>query len=83
MDGLLGLEKAFKEEFPQSETQRFWVHSLGNEVTKAPSRLRDELKMLAQKVMYASSEENAKQDFFAFKETIGRTERMKKLNFPF
>jgi len=71
MDGLPGLEKAFKEAFPQSQTQRCWVHSMRNAVTKTPARLRDEFKMLAHKVMYATSEDNARQAFSALKEMMG------------
>lgn len=71
MDGLPGLEKAFKEAFPKAQTQRCWVHSMRNAVAKAPARLRDEFKMLAHKVMYASSEDNARQAFSSLKEVMG------------
>lgn len=63
MDGLPGLERLFKEEFPGALTQRCWVHSMRNAVAKAPARLRDPFKDLAHKVMYATSEDKARKAF--------------------
>ena len=71
MDGLPGLERLFKEEFPQSQTQRCWVHSMRNAVTKAPARLRDTFKMQAHKIMYASSADNARQAFQELQTVMG------------
>jgi len=65
MDGLPGLETAFKETFTQSVTGRCWVHSLRNALAKVPERLRIPFKQLADRVMYASSENAAR---IAFKE---------------
>jgi putative transposase len=56
MDGLPGLERAFREAFPQAVTARCWVHAMKNAVAKAPARLRDAFKVLATKVMYADGE---------------------------
>lgn len=70
MDGLPGLEKVFKEEFPQAQTQRCWVHALRNAVAKTPTRLRDPFKILAHKVMYATSEDNARQAFIELQDTM-------------
>ena len=71
MDGLPGLEKLFKEEFPQAQTQRCWVHSMRNAIAKTPARLRDAFKLLAHKIMYATSEDNARQAFIELREVMG------------
>lgn len=63
MDGLPGLEKAFKEEFPKSVTARCWVHAMKNALAKTPSRLEVPFKQLLQKVMYADSLNGAKKAF--------------------
>ena len=47
MDGLPGLEKLFRETFPNAVTARCWVHALRNAMAKTPARLRDVLKNLA------------------------------------
>ncbi len=65
MDGLPGLETAFKDSFPNAVTGRCWVHSLRNAMAKTPERLRVPFKQLAHRVMYASSENAAR---VAFKE---------------
>lgn len=65
MDGLPGLEKKFKESFANAVTARCWVHALRNAIAKTPERLRGPFKLLAQRVMYASSENAAR---VAFKE---------------
>jgi transposase-like protein len=71
MDGLPGLESAFKEAFPNAVTGRCWVHSLKNALAKAPARLADGFKMLAHKVMYATSENAAREAFSKLKEAMG------------
>ena len=71
MDGLTGLESAFKEAFTKSETARCWVHALRNALAKTPKRLAESFKTLAHKVMYASSEDAARTAFAALKETFG------------
>jgi putative transposase len=70
MDGLPGLENVFKEEFTQAKTQRCWVHAMGNAVTKAPARLRDAFKLAAHRVMYATSEDNARQAFLELQAAV-------------
>jgi putative transposase len=65
MDGLPGLESAFKEHFVNAVTGRCWVHSLRNAVAKVPERLREPFKRMSHQVMYASSENAAR---VAFKE---------------
>lgn len=71
MDGLPGLENLFREEFTSAVTARCWVHALKNILAKTPERLRDGFKMLAQKIMYASSEDEAKKAFLTLKQVMG------------
>lgn len=65
MDGLPGLESAFKDHFVGAVTGRCWVHSLRNAMAKVPERLREPFKRMSHQVMYASSENAAR---VAFKE---------------
>jgi putative transposase len=46
MDGLPGLEAAFRESFTEAVTARCWVHSMKNALNKCPARLRDAFKTL-------------------------------------
>lgn len=71
MDGLPGLENAFKEFFPNSQTQRCWVHALKNALAKTSLKLRPAFKSLALKVMYAPSEDSARMAFKKLKELMG------------
>jgi putative transposase len=71
MDGLPGLENLFREEFPNSVTARCWVHSLRNSIAKCPARLSDAFKKMAQKIMYAQGEVDARQAFETLKEAMG------------
>jgi len=71
MDGLPGLESKFKETFIQAVTGRCWVHALKNALAKTPERLRDSFHHLAGKVMYATSESNARVAFKELKLAMG------------
>lgn len=71
MDGLPGLEKVFQESFPKSMTGRCWVHALKNALAKTPKRLSFSFKSLAHKIMYASSESQAREAFRSLKESMG------------
>lgn len=71
MDGLPGLENLFLKVFPKAVTARCWVHSLRNALAKAPARFREAFKLLAHKVMYATSEDQARVSFKALKEAMG------------
>lgn len=71
MDGLPGLESAFRESFPKAITGRCWVHVLRNAVAKTPARLREPFKALAHKVMYANSEDAARIAFQVLKSAMG------------
>ena len=72
MDGLPGLENAFKEFFSNAVTARCWVHALKNTLTKTPARLRGAFKMLTDKIMYAPSEKDARLAFEELKQTMGK-----------
>ena len=63
MDGLPGLESVFCECFPSAVSARCWVHALRNALAKTPKRLQDAFKALAHGVMYADSEQSARQAF--------------------
>lgn len=65
MDGLPGLGKVFCEAYPNAASARCWVHALRNAMAKTPKRLQEAFKVLADKIMYASSENAAR---VAFKE---------------
>lgn len=67
MDGLAGLENAFKESFTKAVTGRCWVHSLRNAIAKVPERLREPFKKLAHQIMYANSEAQARSAFTLLK----------------
>jgi len=76
MDGLPGLESAFRENFVSAVTARCWVHSLRNALAKTPERLRVAFKGLAHKVMYAASENAAREAFKNLRESLnGEAER--------
>lgn len=71
MDGLPGLEKLFKDTFPNAVTARCWVHALRNSINKCPARLREFFKQGAHKVMYAASENAARVAFAELKRAMG------------
>lgn len=71
MDGLPGLETAFRESFVNAKTARCWVHSLRNAMAKTPERLRLAFKKLAHQVMYAKSENDAREAFKSLKSAMG------------
>lgn len=71
MDGLPGLENLFKETFPFAVTARCWVHALKNILAKVPERLMEPFKQLANRIMYAEGESQAREAFRALKEALG------------
>jgi len=72
MDGLPGLENAFKESFTNAVTGRCWVHALKNAIAKTPERLRAAFQELSGRVMYASSENAARVAFKELKLAMGQ-----------
>ena len=59
MDGLAGLEKVFREEFPQSKVQRCQVHVARNVLAKVPKKLKQKVADDIRSIFYASSREKA------------------------
>lgn len=72
MDGLPGLERLFRETFPNAVTARCWVHALRNAQAKTPARFREVFKKLAHRIMYAQSENAARLAFQELKAAMGR-----------
>ena len=70
MDGLPGLENAFREHFPAAVTARCWFHSMQNALAKTPKRLHDAFHILARKIMYADGEIAAKTAFSELEEAM-------------
>jgi len=59
MDGLAGLEKVFREEFPQSKVQRCQVHVARNVLAKVPQKLKQKVADDIRSIFYASRREKA------------------------
>ena len=59
MDGLPGLEKVFREEFPRGKVQRCQVHVARNVLAKVPKKLKQEVADDIRSIFYASSREKA------------------------
>ncbi len=71
MDGLPGLESAFKKYFSQAVTARCWVHASKNALNRCPARLRVTFKMALSQVMMARSESDARAQFQILKNMMG------------
>jgi putative transposase len=68
MDGLSGLEKVFKEEFPNAKVQRCQVHVARNVLAKVPHKLKKEVADDLRTIFYASSKEKADEFYRSFYE---------------
>jgi putative transposase len=68
MDGLGGLEKVFKEEFPKAKVQRCQVHVSRNVLAKVPRKLKKEVSDDLRSIFYASSKQKAMEFFDIFKD---------------
>jgi putative transposase len=68
MDGLPGLEKVFKEEFPKAKVQRCQVHVTRNVLAKVPKKLKKAVADDLRSIFYASSKQKAMEFFDIFKE---------------
>jgi putative transposase len=68
MDGLSGLEKVFKEEFPRAKVQRCQVHVARNVISKVPRKLKKEVADDLRSIFYASTKEKADTFYKAFKD---------------
>ena len=67
MDGLAGLEKVFKEEFPNAKVQRCQVHVARNVLAKVPRKLKKTVADDLRSIFYASSKGKALTFFDVFK----------------
>ena len=67
MDGLPGLERIFKEEFPKAKVQRCQVHVARNVVAKVPRKLKKRIADEIRSIFYASSKRKAMEFFKQFK----------------
>jgi len=68
MDGLPGLEKVFKEEFPKAKVQRCQVHVVRNVLAKVPKKLKKAVADDIRSIFYASSKQKAMGFFDTFRE---------------
>ena len=59
-DGALGLWKAQRDVFPQSKSQRCWVHKMRNILDKVATRHEDEVRELLREMYHSSSAEHTK-----------------------
>lgn len=66
MDGLAGLEKVFKEEFPHAKVQRCQVHVARNVLARVPQKLKTSVADDLRSIFYASSRKKADEFAEAF-----------------
>jgi putative transposase len=67
MDGLPGLGKVFKDEFPKARVQRCQVHVARNVLAKVPQKFKQAVADDMRSIFYASSKEKARELFAEFK----------------
>jgi putative transposase len=67
MDGLPGLEKFFKDEFPNAKVQRCQIHVARNILAKVPRKLKKVIADEIRSIFYASSRAKALRFFDQFK----------------
>jgi len=72
MDGLAGLERVFKEEFPKAKVQRCQVHVARNVLAKVPRKLKKAVADDMRSIFYASSRKKALTLFEAFQVRWGK-----------
>jgi len=73
MDGLPGLEKVFREEFPQAKVQRCQVHVARNILAKVPQKLKQDVADDIRSIFYASNREKALEFSAGFTERWQKT----------
>jgi putative transposase len=67
MDGLPGLERIFKEEFPKAKVQRCQLHVARNVLAKVPRKLKKKIGDEIRSIFYASTKKKALEFFYRFK----------------
>lgn len=70
-DGALGLWKAVAKRWPESRTQRCWVHKMANVLNKLPKVVQPKIKEALQDIWMADTRDNA---YGAFESCISRFE---------
>jgi hypothetical protein len=72
MDGLTGLEDAFREAFPTARALRCWVHKARNVLPRVPTRYQAELKRAWDAIQYADGEPAARAAYAALVAQFGK-----------
>jgi len=72
MDGLVGLESVFREEFPKAKVQRCQVHVVRNVLAKVPKKFKQAVAKDIKTIFYAPSKEKALESFEAFTRKWGK-----------
>ncbi len=70
-DGALGFWKAVRNVWPETKTQRCWVHRLANILDKLPKRLQARAKRMLNEIMNAETRKDAKSEIDRFDEEFG------------
>jgi transposase-like protein len=70
-DGALGFWAALRDVWPKTREQRDWFHKLGNILDKLPKRLQPRVKAALHEVMYAETQENAREAITRFATEYG------------
>ena len=72
MDGLAGLESAFRRFFPRAQTQRCQKHAKANACRRVRKKERELFSKALNEIFYAPTESAARAAFFKVKEQWGR-----------
>src|SRR5262245_41332837 len=70
-DGALGFWAAVRDVWPKTRAQRDWVHKLGNVLDKLPRRFQPRVEAALHEVMYAESQEQAREAITRFADEYG------------
>jgi putative transposase len=73
MDGLPGLAKVFREEFPKARVQRCQVHVARNVLAKVPQKFKEAVADGMRSIFYASTQSKARELFAQFKSDWEKT----------
>ena len=68
-DGAMGFWQAMAEVYPQTATQRCWVHKTANVLDKLPQKLQPQAKSALHAIWQADTRQDAEQAFDRFLET--------------
>ena len=65
-DGALGFWTALAEVYPETRTQRCWVHKTANVLDKLPKRVQPEAKSMIHDIWMADTRKSAEQALYRF-----------------